>query len=135
MSERTYHDSDDAAYWAEQGRELTRPVDPMVALEDAERRLSSIGGSSDPAHVARRVELTAEIARLRPLVATITAPAQAAHEVEWSRETTIARREAWNTAVRSGQYTQNGKLRIADLVKALGFHAEDLKAAVARHGL
>lgn len=132
---QTWNTSDDAAYWAEQAREMTEPVDPVVALQTAEDQLSRYRFASDPALQAMVPELEATIARLRPIVDAIPSPLDA-KDGEWTREVTIERRQAWNDAVRSGRYTTpSGKPHVANIIKAVGFHMDDLKHYIAHHGL
>jgi hypothetical protein len=59
-----------------------------------------------------------------------------AEQDEWTREATIARRAAWNDAVKSGRHlNNNGTVHMASLTAAMGFSLEDLRRSVKRHGL
>lgn len=56
----------------------------------------------------------------------------------WTREETIARRERWNAAVKSGKYTKGGRISaksVLRLQKDMGFMHHELKAAIEAHGL
>jgi hypothetical protein len=70
-------------------------------------------------------------------IATIEQRMQNTADAEWTRETTSARRAAWNAAVRNPSYrTRDGKsVLVGKIVSDLGFTVEELKAAIARHGL
>lgn len=70
----------------------------------------------------------------------IEATAQAATEAEWTREVTIARRERWNAAVKSGEFGVPGRDKIDyaavdDFAAANGWNLDDLRAAIRRHEL
>ena len=56
----------------------------------------------------------------------------------WSKDVTISRRAAWNSAIKSGKYTTAGKITSdskARLEKDMGFSFESLKEGVRIHEL
>lgn len=85
--------------------------------------------------------IAARVAADRATVAAMDAEQQAinaARLAEWTRETTIARRAEWNARVTSGEFHVRGKFfpaKAAAAQDAQGWRVEDLKAAVASHGL
>jgi hypothetical protein len=112
-------------------RELA--ASPAGRLEAAQRRYELVSATDAAAYTdADRAAALAELQAARAAV-------QAEIDAEWTRERTIARREQWNAAVKAGAITgRNGKVdwaKVAALQQRLGFTADALKAAVARHGL
>lgn len=136
MATRTWNDEDDAAYWAERSVALAEPVDPSVALNAAEDKLSRYRFSGESLLRELVPELETTVARLRPIVDARNAAFLAPEDAEWTRDVTIERRARWNEAVKGGRYsTPKGGIHVANLVTAMGFAAETLKRHVARHGL
>lgn len=68
-----------------------------------------------------------------------TAVRGAAEAIEWTREVTIKRRATWNARVKAGEFTNpNGTAnpaKAAAALRTLGWTAEAMKRAIARHGL
>lgn len=100
------------------------------------QRLITLQSSIKDMSPQKRAEAQAEIDALIAKLDAIKAKSQAAQESEWTREVTMERREAWNTAIRSGKYSaKGGGVLVGKLQSEIGFTFDELKAAIKRHGL
>lgn len=85
----------------------------------------------------RKAQPARERAEAKTLAADLEATA-ARRLVEWTRDVTIARRAEWNARVRAGEFNVRGQFFPAKAAAAQtvqGWNIENLKAAIARHGL
>lgn len=118
-------------------------VDPRkVRLSAIERKLRT--GTSCSARESGTELADAEVAALEAEAAAISSALQAESEAAiaahgWTRETTIARRQAWNAAINAGRVTgRNGKVdwaKVAALEAEVGFSCDSLKRAISIHNL
>ncbi|MHB0876844.1 MAG: hypothetical protein ACYC5O_12470 [Anaerolineae bacterium] len=60
---------------------------------------------------------------------------QAIENIEWTREVTLQRREAWNTAVHDRKYRAGSVVFSSGIERDLGFTLASLKRQVQRWGL
>ncbi len=97
-------------------------------LEMAERRLNVVTSDSYVYTDAERAEALAAIE-------AIHAEMQTQEDAEWDRETTIARRAAWNAAVQDRKYRAGKTVLVGKIQQVLGFGPEVLRRQVARHRL
>lgn len=83
----------------------------------------------------------AEIDGLRAQLAEIEAEEEAEFLADWTREETMRRREEWNSFVRSFPVESNGRISvdnsrlIMERASEQGWSVDDLKRAIALHGL
>jgi len=78
----------------------------------------------------------AQAAAVRAEIDRLNAEAQTAEDAIWTKEETMARREKWNAAARSGNYTtRTGGALLGKLEGDMGFRATTLKRHIQRHGL
>jgi len=127
-----------AAYWTERDAEIEADAREEAAfaasdegqLIAAQRRLAVV--TSDYAAYT-----AADRAAAIEAIAVIQRRMQEALDADWTRERTMERRAAWNAAVQNpANRTPDGKtVLVGKIVNALGFTVDELKAAVARHGL
>jgi len=136
------HSIETQAYWTERDAQITADMaaDAAFAASDtgrllaARRRLNLVTGENGYLHTdAERDAAFAAVAEIEARRRT----GQAGAAARWTRDVTIARRAAWNAALQNPAYrTTTGKsVLVGKIVSALGFTAEELKTAVARHGL
>lgn len=136
---RTYADSDDAGYWAEQRDLLTAPpARTEPASEARDRRIRTlIAMRTDSGLTAEQAaELAALEAEHDAAFAAVRQAAADRFAAEWTPEVTIERRAAWNAALKDPRYNPSGRnVLVGKLEREIGFGFEDLKAAVKLHDL
>jgi hypothetical protein len=76
-----------------------------------------------------------EIQALLSQITAIKAEIQGEEDADWTRETTISRRAAWNAAVKNPVNRKGGAVLVGQIERALGFGLGTLKRQVGRHGL
>lgn len=135
-----------AKYWAERSAALDAEVAADAAhAQTRQGRIEALTRNLTTYDFGRAqwdTELSAQVdawrAELDALKAEAQAEAASAFDAEWTRETTMARRAEWAALVKSGKLNKAGKPwmpYVREQERKQGWKMEDLKAAVARHGL
>lgn len=136
------NETSSANYWNERSAAIDADAkaenDYAKTREGRMERLLNQISAADHGRATWDAEYEAKIDALRSELATLKAEADAEADAEWTRETTITRRAEWNTLIKSGKLNKAGKVWMPYLrtqERAQGWTMDDLKAAVARHGL
>lgn len=131
IDSREYWDKREARFAAEDAAAAELAQSPVHKLNVLRRKLDSL-------YADRGAHTAEEIAAVEAQIATIEAGGQAQFAAEWTREVTVSRRAAWNALVKSGKLSKGGKVNmqaVRQAERAQGWTMDDLKRAVALHGL
>ena len=113
---------------------------PAGRLEQLDRRIDALRAARHDSGTYSNEQIAVVEAERDALRAEIAAAAATAFAAEWTRETTIARRAAWNALVRAGRFGRLGSGRtdwaaVRAQERAQGWTTDDLKRAIKAHGL
>jgi len=130
------NDREFEAYWRERvARIVADPLTKRDYLEGLAKRLKAAREHYE--NVSRDHSRFSDVdrtdAQLR--LDQLEAEFQAIEDIEWTKEVTVQRREAWNLAVRDPKYRAGSVVFSSGIERDLGFTFAALKRQVQRWGL
>jgi hypothetical protein len=105
------------------------------AYDEYKNGMNEGGEGYNPYTAALAAKYADEDAKKEAAAQVRMAARQAATDAEWTLEVTVQRRAEWNTWVKSHGAARVHIAAITARIKEQGWHVEDLKAAIKRHGL